>query len=74
MKKIDLIEAVFVFSTEIQEESGYSLLSSSRYSHSDSYIMNQASEKFVLIKSKDTVIRKEGNNLIHGKIYFFKLV
>ncbi len=67
-------ESIFVFSTEIQEESGYSLLSSSRYSHSDSYIMNQASEKFVLIKSKDTVIRKEGNNLIHGKIYFFKPV
>ena len=65
-------ESIFVFSTEIQEESGYSLLSSSRYSHSDSYIMNQASGKFVLIKSKDTVIRKEGNNLIHGKIYFFK--
>jgi predicted TPR repeat methyltransferase len=67
-------ESIFVFSTEIQEESGYSLLSSSRYSHSDSYIMNQASGKFVLIKSKDTVIRKEGNNLIHGKIYFFKPV
>ena len=67
-------ESIFVFSTEIQEESGYSLLPSSRYSHSDSYIMNQASEKFVLIKSKDTVIRKEGNNLIHGKIYFFKPV
>ena len=65
-------ESIFVFSTEIQEESGYSLLSSSRYSHSDSYIMNQASGKFVLIKSKDTVIRKEGNNLIHGKIYVFK--
>ena len=65
-------ESIFVFSTEIQEESGYSLLSSSRYSHSDSYIMNQASGKFVLIKSKDTVLRKEGNNLIHGKIYFFK--
>ena len=65
-------ESIFVFSTEIQEESGYSLLSSSRYSHSDSYIMNQASGKFVLIKSKDTVIRKEGNNLIHGKIYSFK--
>ena len=65
-------ESIFVFSTEIQDESGYSLLSSSRYSHSDSYIMNQASGKFVLIKSKDTVIRKEGNNLIHGKIYFFK--
>ena len=67
-------ESIFVFSTEIQEESGYSLLSSSRYSHSDSYIMNQASGKFVLINSKDTVIRKEGNNLIHGKIYFFKSV
>ena len=67
-------ESIFVFSTEIQEENGYSLLSSSRYSHSDSYIMNQASGKFVLINSKDTVIRKEGNNLIHGKIYFFKSV
>ena len=67
-------ESIFVFSTEIQEENGYSLLSSSRYSHSDSYIMNQASGKFVLINSKDTVIRKEGSDLIHGKIYFFKSV
>jgi predicted TPR repeat methyltransferase len=67
-------ESIFVFSTEIQEEGGYSLLPSSRYSHSDNYIMNQASGKFVLIKSKDTVIRKEGNHLIHGKIYIFKPV
>ena len=67
-------ESIFVFSTEIQEENGYSLLSSSRYSHSDSYIMNQASGKFVLINSKDTVIRKEGSDLINGKIYFFKSV
>jgi hypothetical protein len=36
--------------------------------------MNQASGKFFLINSKDTVIRKEGNDLIHGKIYFFKSV
>jgi len=65
-------ESVFVFSTEIQEESGYSLLPSSRYSHSDCYIMNQASEKFILIKSKDIALRNEGNNLIQGKIYVFK--
>jgi predicted TPR repeat methyltransferase len=65
---------VFVFSIEIQEKSGYSLLPSSRYSHSDRYIMNHASGKFVLIKSKDIVLRKEGNNLIQGKIYFFKAI
>ena len=67
-------ESVFVFSIEIQEKNGYSLLPSSRYSHSDSYIMNQASGKFVLIKSEDIVLRKEGNNLINGKIYIFKSI
>jgi hypothetical protein len=36
--------------------------------------MNHASGKFVLIKSKDIVLRKEGNNLIHGKIYIFKTI
>ena len=56
------------------KRSGYSLLPSSRYSHSDSYIMNQASGKFVLIKSEDIVLRKEGNNLINGKIYIFKSI
>ena len=64
-------ESLFVFSTEIQEESGYSLLQSSRYSHSDSYIMNQANEKFKLVKSENLVLRKEGDNLIHGKVYIF---
>ena len=64
-------ESMFVFSTEIQEESGYSLLQSSRYSHSDSYIMNQAIGKFKLVKSENIVLRKEGNNLIHGKVYLF---
>jgi len=67
-------ESLFVFSTEIQEEDGYSLLQSSRYSHSDSYIMNQASEKFVLIKSENIILRKEGSNQINGKIYIFKVI
>ena len=67
-------ESVFVFSIEIQEKNGYSLLPSSRYSHSDSYIMNHTSGKFVLIKSEDIVLRKEGNNLINGKIYIFKSI
>lgn len=66
--------SLFVFSTETQNEDGYSLLESSRYSHSDSYIMNQATGKFNLIKSKNIVIRKEGNNLIQGKIYIFKSI
>lgn len=65
-------ESLFIFSTEIQEKDGYSLLKSSRYSHSDSYIMNQASGKFVLVESKNITIRKEGGNLINGKIYIFK--
>ena len=67
-------ESVFVFSIEIQEKNGYSLLPSSRYSHSDSYIMKHAAGKFILITSEDIVLRKEGNNLIQGKIYFFKAI
>ncbi len=65
-------ESLFIFSTEIQEKDGYSLLKSSRYSHSDSYIMNNASGKFVLLESQNIRLRKEGDNLIDGKIYIFK--
>ena len=65
-------ESLFVFSIEVQEEDGYSLLKSSRYAHSDSYIMNQASGSFVLIDSQNVRLRKEGNNWINGKIYIFK--
>ena len=55
-------DSLFVFSVEIQDESGYSLLKSSRYAHSDKYIMDQAAELFKLIDSRDVRLRKEGNN------------
>jgi predicted TPR repeat methyltransferase len=65
-------ESLFVFSIEVQEEDGYSLLKNSRYAHSDSYITNQAAGSFVLVDSQNLRLRKEGNNWINGKIYIFK--
>jgi predicted TPR repeat methyltransferase len=66
------IDSLFVFSVEIQDESGYSLLKSSRYAHSDKYIMDQAAEFFKLVDSKDVRLRKEGNNWINGKVFVFQ--
>ena len=66
------IDSLFVFSVEIQDESGYSLLKSSRYAHSDKYIMDQAAELFKLVDSKDVRLRKEGNNWINGKVFVFQ--
>tara|TARA_B110000003_G_C16602594_1_gene516247 strand:- start:80 stop:1168 length:1089 start_codon:yes stop_codon:yes gene_type:complete len=64
--------SLFVFSTEIQDENGYSLLKSSRYAHSDKYIMYQANELFDLVNCHNVRLRKEGENWINGKVYVFK--
>jgi predicted TPR repeat methyltransferase len=64
--------ALLIFSIELQQEKGFSLLKSSRYSHSEDYIMNLLSSGFDFVKSKDVKLRKEGGNWIEGKIYAFK--
>ena len=64
-------DSLFVFSVEIQDENGYSLLKSSRYAHSDEYIMNQTKGLFDLVNSQNVRLRKEGENWIEGKIYVF---
>jgi predicted TPR repeat methyltransferase len=64
--------SLFVFSTEIQDENGYSLLKSSRYAHSDKYIMYQANELFDLVNCHNVRLRKEGENWIEGKVYVFR--
>jgi predicted TPR repeat methyltransferase len=65
--------ALFIFSIESQEEDGYSLLKSARYSHSEGYILKTASEGFTLVDSQNVKLRKEGNNWIDGKIYILKV-
>ncbi|ALE02641.1 tetratricopeptide repeat protein [Candidatus Pseudothioglobus singularis] len=65
-------DSLFVFSVEIQDENGYSLLKSSRYAHSDKYIMHQTNELFDLVNSQNVKLRKEGENWIEGKVYAFK--
>ncbi|AXE62428.1 tetratricopeptide repeat protein [Candidatus Thioglobus sp. NP1] len=64
--------SLFIFSIEIQEDEGYSLLKSSRYAHSESYILDIASNGFKLVDSHNVRLRKEGDNWIDGKIYIFK--
>jgi len=65
--------AFFIFSVETQEENGYSLLKSSRYSHSENYILNIISDGFKVVDSQDVRLRKEGNSWIDGKIYILRV-
>ena len=64
--------ALFIFSIETQEEDGYSLLKSARYSHSEGYILKTASDGFKLIKSQEVNLRKEKEGWIDGKIFIIQ--
>ena len=64
--------ALFIFSIEVQEGNDYSLLKSSRYAHSDNYILNIISDKFKVLDSQDVKIRKERDTWIDGKIYIIQ--
>jgi len=66
--------SLFVFSIEIQQKNGYSLLKSSRYAHSDRYIMEQTFKLFELVESENVKLRKEGDKWIEGKVYVFKAI
>jgi predicted TPR repeat methyltransferase len=65
-------DSLFVFSVEIKDEGGYSLLKSSRYAHSDEYIMDKTNGLFNLVNSQNVRLRKEGDNWIEGKVYIFR--
>ena len=71
VRKCCKLNSLFVFSVEIQDENGYSLLKSSRYAHSDEYIMDQSNGLFDLVNSQNVRLRKEGENWIEGKVYVF---
>jgi predicted TPR repeat methyltransferase len=62
----------FIFSIETQTDEGYSLLKSSRYAHSDNYILDVSSDGFKFVNSQSVVLRKEGNNSIDGKVYILR--
>ena len=62
----------FIFSVETQEEDGYSLLKTARYSHSESYILKTASDGFKLIDSQEVNLRKEKEGWINGKIFILQ--
>ena len=66
------INSFFIFSVETKIGNGYSLLKTARYSHSESYILNSASEDFNLIESQEVKLRKENEGWILGKIYIFQ--
>ena len=73
VKKCSNKNSFFIFSIETHQGEGYSLLKSSRYAHSDSYILEIASYGFELVDSQDVKLRKDGNNWIDGKIYILKV-
>ena len=64
--------SLFIFSIETQEEDGYSLLKSARYSHSESYILKTACDGFKLIDSQEVSLRKEKKDWIDGKIFILQ--
>jgi predicted TPR repeat methyltransferase len=66
------INAFFIFSVETKIGDGYSLLKTARYSHSENYILNSASEDFNLIESQEIKLRKEKEGWVLGKIYIFQ--
>ncbi|MDA7441210.1 tetratricopeptide repeat protein [Candidatus Pseudothioglobus singularis] len=66
-------DSLFIFSVETQYDGGYSLLKSSRYAHSDEYIMDQTAGLFKLVNSENVKLRKEGESWIQGKVYVFHL-
>ena len=66
-------DSLFIFSVETQDEGGYSLLKSSRYAHSEEYIMDQTAGLFKLVNSENVKLRKEGESWIQGKVYVFHL-
>ena len=72
VRKCCKLGSLFVFSVEIQDENGYSLLKSSRYAHSDEYIMEQSNGLFDLVNSKNVRLRKEGESWIEGKVYLVR--
>jgi len=72
VKKCANKNSFFIFSIETLKGEGYSLLKSSRYAHSDSYILEVASNDFELVDSQNVKLRKEGNNWIDGKMYILK--
>ena len=65
-------DSLFVFSVELQDENGYSLLKSSRYAHADEYIMDQTNGLFDLVNSQNLRLRKEGEHWIEGRIYVLR--
>ena len=67
-------EALFIFSVEIDCGDGFSLLKTARYSHSEKYIMEQASGIFELVNFIDVRLRKEVNDWINGRVYAFRLI
>jgi len=66
--------ALFIFSIETQEGDDYSLLKSSRYAHSENYILNIISNMFKVVGSQETKLRKEGGIWIDGKIYIMQAI
>ena len=64
--------AFFIFSVETQVEDGYSLLKSARYSHSEEYVLKNASNGFKLIESQEVNLRKEKDSWIDGKTFILQ--
>ena len=63
-------DALFLFSTEISDEPGYTLLHSGRYAHSNDYISDMLKETHFEILRRETLpLRKEKGEWLQGGFY-----
>ena len=65
--------AYLIFSVEIQEGDGFSLLETLRFSHSEKYILNTVINDFNLIKTYDLKLRKHKKSWIKGKTFILQV-
>ena len=73
VQRASMEKSRFILSTEKQEETGYSLSKSGRYTHSKNYIIDCAERfGFKFIDDKEVVLRKKTNGFVIGDIFLFE--
>lgn len=72
IKSCSMKNAIFIFSVESQEQNGFSLQESARFSHSKEYVLNIASKYFDLIASEEVKLRRNKEDWIMGINFVFQ--
>jgi len=72
VKSCSMKNAIFIFSVESQDQNGFSLQESARFSHSKKYVLNIASKDFDLINLEEVKLRRNKENWIMGINFVFQ--